>query len=323
MKKQFTFIYYMLIITIVAGVSSCSKERIAVSDSDEELYEVSFKTEAFTKEEIGMGPVMATKQTNTKQANSTLAAIEDLSKFFPRLNFFLYNSSNDLVDYAAHIRYETDPDTYGQTNFRLPAGSYKLVVVGSKGKTTFEDSSRYETAALIPGWQEDIFYKEERFTVDGKQNLQKTIRIERIVGSLEVNETEMVGGDWGGGPVVRYQSATRYPFDENQDYKIQEELILPMITKEFAPWTTINFISRGIVLPDRSGSFNGKVWIYIPYEREGGSVATKRFDDVILSPGVKVILKGSLTGTTGQGRFDVTADSAWRDTIVTEFDNSN
>lgn len=322
MKRKFTFIYYMFIMTIVGGISGCSKDSVAIDDSDNELYEVSFKTEAFVKEEVGMGTLMATKQTNTKQANSTLSAIEDLSKFFPRLHFFLYNSSNDLVEYTAFIRFESYPDTYGQANFRLPKGSYKLVVVGSKGKTTFEDSSRYETAALIPGWQEDIFYKEERFTVDGKENLQKTVRIERIVGSLEVNETEMVEGNWGGGPVVRYQSATRYPFDKNQDYKV-EEFILPMITKEFAPWTTINFISRGIVLPDRSGSFNGKVWIYIPYERQGGSVATKIFDDVILSPSVKVILKGSLTGTTGQGRFDVIADSAWRDTIVTEFDNSN
>jgi hypothetical protein len=321
MKTKFTIIY-LVMIGVAYSLNGCKKESPIDKPQDGKQYDVSFKVEGFTKEESPMGPVMSTKSQSTNTTSDNPSIVNAVDTYLTDLDYFLYNSAGDLIQYSHQDYMEEDIEPfsyYGYEHFALNAGNYKLIVVGSMGGCSFPDSARYQSAAIIPGRREDLFYKELAFTVDEAFNINQTITIERIVGSLEVNQREMVGALWGGKPLVSYTTARRFPFDEeNQDYQLREEN-LPWISGDFIPYQTIDFVSRNFVLPDRTGNFNTKVKIEIRAIREGGFIATKTFDDIIVQPNVKVVLKGTLTGNRGQQLFEINADSAWQNTVVHEF----
>ena len=94
---------------------------------------------------------------------------------------------------------------------------------------------------------------------------------------------------------------------------------LPQISGEVIPYKTSDFVSRGFILPDRSGSFNRPVFIFIPGVRSG-QIAFREFNDIIVKPNFEVVLTGTLTGDRGQQYFDVSADSTWAGTDTHEFE---
>lgn len=322
MKTRITFI--SLIVCFVAGtLNSCKKENIIDTTSPEkgELHSVDFKVKAYTKEVIPMGPTMSTNTKGKSSANAEAANDNAVDSYLQELDYFLYDSSGTLI---SHVNQQNGVEIgewihYGFNHYELYAGDYKLIVVGSMGGLSFPDSTNYTTAALVPGYVvEDIFYKEHAFTVNEENNTEETITIERIVGSIEVKQREMVGELWGGPPQILVHSVSSYPFDKNQEYEILDPIQLPKISGEVVPYKTSDFVSRGFVLPDRSGSFNRPLYMIIPGVRSG-QIAFREFDDIVVKPNFKVLITGTLTGDRGQQYFDVSADSTWAGTETHEF----
>lgn len=100
--------------------------------------------------------------------------------------------------------------------------------------------------------------------------MNETVHLKRIVGSFEVNLTESINDLWAGNiPEVSFWTVTKYPFDKDQEAEVSggPDYLLPRISGEHEPWTTVDFVYRGFVLPDRSGNFDIRPWIQIRGER--------------------------------------------------------
>lgn len=303
-------------------LSSCKKESIDTPlPKNRELYKVNFAVKAYTTEVIPMGSMMSANAKGMNSLNTNAASANAVDSYLQELDYFLYDSAGTLVNHTNQQNGVVVGEWvhYGFNHYELYAGDYKLIVIGSMGGLSFPDSTNYSTAALVPGYVvEDIFYKEMAFTVNEENNTEETITIERIVGSIEVKQREMVGELWGGAPQILTYSVSKYPFDKNQEHEVLDPIQLPQISGDVVPYKTSDFVSRGFVLPDRSGSFNRPIMMIIPGVRSG-QVAFKDFNDIIVKPNFKVLITGTLTGDRGQQYFDVAADSTWAGTDTHEF----
>lgn len=322
MKTRITLIG-VVVCLIAATLNSCKKERMDTPLPEKgELHDVNFEVKVYTKEVIPMGSVMSANANKKSSLNTNAATDNAVDTYIQELDYFLYDSNGTLVNHTNQQNGVVIGEWvhYGFNHYELYAGDYKLIVIGSMGGLSFPDSTNYATAALVPGYVvEDIFYKELAFTVNEENNTEETITIERIVGSIEVKQREMVGELWGGAPQILAYSVSKYPFDKNQEHEVLDPIQLPQISGEVVPYKTSDFVSRGFVLPDRSGSFNRTVMMIIPGVRSG-QVAFKDFNDIIVKPNFKVLITGTLTGDRGQQYFDVVADSTWAGTVTHEFE---
>lgn len=312
MKSFYTTTLFLpVFFTFFSCEKTANVDDTPIVTEDTTRYDISFKVSAFTKQDIPLGSLMSSRQ-NVYSAN--LPDSNAVFSYLKVLDYFLYNEQGQLVTSRNQVNGSQVEEYvyYGEVAFALPKGKYKMVVIGSMGGLTFTDSTRYSTAYMSLGdTVEDIFYKEVNFNVDGINNIKETITIERIVGSLEVKQREMVDQLWAGKPEIRVRSVIKYPFDKNNPYFYPEEkLLLPQISGEPVRWQTIDFVSRGFILPDRSGSFDPQAYLFIRGTRMN-IIAEGNLENVVIKPNTKTILTGSITGDSGQQYFDVNADSTW------------
>lgn len=300
--------------TLSIYLGSCDKTKDLVPQKNEKLYGVTFTTTGFSIKDEPMKNGKMQKLAGTQSANGTQTA-DAVQSYIEKLDYFLYDETHQLRRHATQLRREALPPyvRYGELSMELPIGNYKLIVVGSMGKTVFRDSAQYTTAYLAPsGGIDDLFYKEIQFQVTGNSDVNETINLERIVGNLEVKLTESVSDLWAD-VIVHVATTIRYPFDPNGTYE-SERIFLPLISGQILPWTTQNFVLRGYLLPDRSGQFDTAPYIEIQGQRMG-NIGFKDFSNpIVISPNRKLIIEGSVTGAYKYQHFTVSADSTWTGT---------
>lgn len=313
MKKQLLYLFFASISAI-----SCEKTADIVLPTDENIYDIRFKVSSFSVEEEAIGKISSVAQKNSKSSAQPFNAVQD---YLNLLDYFIYDESGKLVAQLSQDKSFFSPSPisyYGEAAFALPKGNYKMAVVGAVSEITFGDSTQFSTAYLAPSYVvEDIFFKLIDFNVTGDQDIEESIKLERIVGSIEIEEKESVTDRWGGRPQVTFKTVTRYPFDKNQK-ATTDYLLLPFVSGELTLWKTTTFISKGFMLPDRSGNFNPHINIMIPGERMN-QIANKSFDNIIIRPNRKVTLQGSLTGLYQNQHTTITADSSWSDHDIIDF----
>ncbi|MGK9124562.1 FimB/Mfa2 family fimbrial subunit [Olivibacter sp. SA151] len=313
--------FLLLFIILSIYLTGCNKTTDLVPAKDEKLYDATFKTTGFNikSEPMGNGQM---QKVASRQSTATVQSEDAVQKYLEKLDYFLYDETDQLLQHRSQLRKVALPPYayFGETAFTLPIGNYKLIVVGSMGTTVFRDSAQYNTAYLAPSKaMEDIFYKEIQFEVSGTEDVNETINIERIVGSLEVKLTESVNDIWGDRPIVYATTIVKYPFNPNGTHE-SDVYFLPFISGQVIPWTTQNFVLRGYILPDRSGHFNVDPFIEIRGQRSG-NIAYKDFpNDIVISPNKKLIIEGSVTGEHKYQHFTISADSTWADTDSITFD---
>lgn len=312
---------YLIVATLLFG--SCKKESNTSIPIDEEEYEVRWRVSSFTQEVQPMGNLMSKKSEIEYDEDGNNPALKHLN----RLDYFVYNTDGDLVRNSTQLNvFAPYSDPFGRVAFTLPIGDYKMIVIGSSlVNIAFPDSARYATASLQPSDQpnQDIFYKEIPFQVKANEINTNTIVIERIVGSLEVRLIETPNEDWTENPWVKVKTVVKYPFDENGDYEIEEYYPFRHSTGTRIPGVTSEFVSGGMILPDRSGNFDCEPKITIAGQRLQ-LIRSQLVEGVIIKPNTKVVLKnnGTITEERGRDEFAVTADSTWGAQEIIQFENN-
>jgi len=323
MKKQ--LLYFIAFIPSFALFLGCEKVGdIDQAPIDETLYNVRFSVNSFSVDDDPLGKVAVAKKKSTSAVNNeaaikqTFNAVQD---YLNLLEYFIYDKTGELVERISQDRSIESPSPiyyYGETSLQLKKGDYKMVVVGTLAPLNFGNTKQFSTAYLSPPFfVDDIFFKVVDFTVTGDADKLETISIERIVARLEVNETESVTDLWGEVPQISYETVKRYPFDASKKCTYTNGF-LSLVSGQLAIWRTVNFVSTGYVLPDRSNHFNPKVYISIP-GLGFNQIATKAFDDLVIKPNRKLTLTGTLTGKYQNQHVDIVADSAWAETQTVEF----
>lgn len=333
-KKNLLLLIALPLLSLVWA--SCEKtegqDKMAPEPQGEK-HEVSFKITAFTQEEVPLSPKLSSKKMQGNSTSATNAENNDAIKdYIRRLDFFIYDNSGQLIERLIspneyHLTYK-----YNENTFMLAEGSYTMIVVGSMGGLQFGDTTSYATAYLEPKQViEDIFYKEYKFTVNASDIHSNVIKLDRIVGSLEVRDrTYPTVNKQSGLPKVYANTALRYPFDPNGTYQYLYDLYpdmsivysnyqLPKISGELQYGRPVDVIYRGFILPNRSGQFNCDPKMYIIASREG-EIPGPDLGDVTLKPNVKVILTSRDFASAGGEFVSIIADSAWTETIEREFE---
>jgi len=323
MKKQ--LLYFRAFILSSALFVGCEKVGdIDQPPTDETLYNVRFSVNSFSVDDDPLEKVAVAKKNSTLSTNNraadqqTFNAVQD---YLNLLEYFVYDQTGQLVEHISQDKSFVSPSPvsyYGETALQLKKGNYKVVVVGTLTPLNFGNTEQFSTAYLSPPFiVDDIFFKVVDFTVTGDADKLETISIERIVASLEVDETESVTDLWGDVPQIIHETVNRYPFDASKKCTYGNG-VLSLVSGDLALWKTVNFISRGYLLPDRTGNFNPKVFINIPGHGLN-QVAFKAFDDLVIKPNRKITLTGTLTGKYQNQHIDIIADSAWAGHQTVEF----
>lgn len=323
MKRQ--LLYFIAFIPSFVLFIGCEKVGdIDQAPVDETLYNVRFSVNSFSVDDDPLGKVAVAKKKSTSSIN-TQAAVQQtfnaVQDYLNLLEYFIYDETGQLVRHISQDKSFVSPSPisyYGETALQLKKGNYKIVVIGTLTPLKFGNTKQFSTAYLSPSiYVEDIFFKVVDFTVTGDADKLETISIERIVASLEVNETESVTDLWGEVPQISYETVARYPFDASKKCTYTNGF-LSLVSGELALWKTVTFISTGYVLPDRSDHFNPNVYITIPGQGFN-QVASKNFDDLVIKPNRKLTLTGTLTGKYQNQHVDIVADSAWLEHKTVEF----
>lgn len=318
MKKQLFCV--LALFSSLSLFIGCEKTAdLAQPPVDKTLYDVRLSVSAFS---INDEPIGKLSSVDNKRASASVQTFNAVQEYLSLLEYFIYDNTGQLVERISQDKSSDSPSpvpVYGETGLKLPIGEYKIVIVGTLTPLTFGGTQQFSTAYLSPPFQvDDIFFKVADFTVTGQEDVLETINIERIVASLEVNQTESTSDLWGGAPPqVSFETVSRYPFDSTKEC-VYDGSYLTLVSGEFAPWRTINFISKGYVLPDRSDDFHPNVYINIAGHRFE-TVADKYFGDITIKPNRKLTLTGTLTGKYQNQHIDLTADSAWIDHQNIEF----
>lgn len=330
-------LHLLLVLPLLSLIwASCEKtegQDKMVPQTQGEKHEVSFKITAFTQEEVPLSSKLSSKKMQSNAISATTADNNDAIKdYIRRLDFFIYDSSGKLIDRLIRPNEYNLTSKYNENIFMLPEGTYTMIVVGSMGGLKFGDTTSYATAYLTPKQVvEDIFYKEYKFTVNASDIHSNVIKLDRIVGSLEVRDrTYPTVNKQSGLPKVFANTALRYPFDPNGTYQYLYDLYpdmsiiysnyqLPKISGELQYGRPVDVVYRGFILPNRSGQFNCDPNMYIPASREG-DIPGPDLGAVALKQNVKVILTSRDYASAGGEFVSIIADSAWTETIEREFE---
>lgn len=314
---------------LLAGCAKTSVNEI-LPDSSGEKHQVSFNITGYRQTEIPLSSVKKSSKADSKM-NVGESGEGTVNADITRFDFFVYNSAGQLVE-----RLSRNNEIYysGRSNdvvFLLENDHYRLIAIGSMGGLTFGDTTDYSTAYLSPKpLVEEIFYKEYAFTVSGPSIETATVKMERIVSSLEVRNRSFPRQYIEGGlPIVFVNSVIRYPFDpqaEHKTYYSESEyvgfdhagIVLPQVAGELLWNRPVDAIYEGLVLPDRSGSFDSRPYIFQPASRSG-YFGGYYVEEVILKPNYKKILTGGGFGSIGGSFVTITADAEWEGTEEQDF----
>lgn len=329
MKRKLHFaIALPFILLMWTSCEKTSEEQVAPV-TETKKFEVSFKVTAFLQsEEPISSKLAATRSQGKMEANTKTAENEDaVESYIRRLDFFIYDGEGSLTERLISPNEYSLTGNYNERAFLLDEGSYTMIVIGSMGGLTFGDTTSYSTAYLQPKpVVEDIFYQEYKFDVNASDVVSNVINLKRIVASLEVRNRSFLRQNVEAGlPIVFVNSLSRFPFNPEGDYRYlyDEEPIgsggayypgisLPRVIGEELWGRPIDVVYQGFVLPDRSGNFNSRPYVFQPASRSG-DLGGYYIEDVILKPNFKKILTSRDYQSIGGEFVTITADSAWED----------
>ena len=221
MKKA---IPYLLVIGLF--IISCKKEHSstpAPNPTDTTLYDVTFNVSGFSQT---IKTASKTKQVNGQAINSNIQNNVTVLYYFVRK---LSGNGTGLT-----LRQDTTSENFGTLSERFAAGKYGIYVIGAQdGFSGSGANSGSSSGSTYNGRWKDTFLKGDTITVSDTPVLED-LTLERVVGQLEVNITDLVPANadnivvtvksdfnrwfWSAG--LTDQSYGLVPFDVNDTTKI-------------------------------------------------------------------------------------------------------
>ena len=143
-------------IFLILVLFSCSKKNNPIDVEDSNLYNVTFNA-VESSQSLNIFRDGAVGSSGQKAALSK-TNISTLKKYVPNLYFLVYNIDGAFVTKIVQDTL-TYPD-FGQVTFKLPAGKYRLVVLGTKDvgrvQHIVENENKYNTLSIGFKWNTPV-----------------------------------------------------------------------------------------------------------------------------------------------------------------------
>lgn len=242
--------------------------------------------------------------TISKSGQSSLAVGDTLKNYADYFYYRVYNSSGMLF----RTMFQTKGlNNFGKITDQLDPGIYTIVFVASKmpidfgGGGSLNEDHLYDIAN---NYWDDTFFKKLNLTV-GVSPISQEVRLDRIVGALEVNLHDAIPVN-----VSKISVVADY---EVSVFKImsEERVATTTKTREFT------------LAPSDKGQVNRKFLMHILntkspltihikcYNDQNGLIAEKIINDVRCYPNKKTLLSGTLFSSVTAG-FAITINPVWK-----------
>jgi hypothetical protein len=295
---------FMLLAISVATVSCSKQNETATPEKSDKLYDVNLSVSTFSTEIVGLTSSVGSTRGAVSATNSTNAVGDQISY----IEYAIYNSSGLLVKNATQVK---SLATFGTINEQLPAGSYRIFILGSTDTYIISKDNYASVYVYFGNRIADSFMK----TIDIKvaeEPLSQSVVLERVVGKLEVQITDAIPANTAK-ITISSSSGTAVYF--NNSYERNPYAKSTETTLTSADYGKLNFISSSFIIPLNSGSIISDVSIRA-YNTTGGLMVDKIVKDVKVETNKKTVMTGKLfttpaATTTG---FSIGLNSDWNTT---------
>jgi hypothetical protein len=169
--------------------SACKKDNNAGGTKPEveaKKYDVTFNVDGFAQ-------TVSEFNSANKQ---TLDIGDTLKNYAKHFSYRVYNSAGAQVN--AIDQYDPDDARFGKITDQLPAGTYKVLFAAANGENLYllpvdANYKNVQITSYMGGFWNDTFMKQLDLTVGS--NTTQTVRLDRVVGAVEVNITDAIPAD--------------------------------------------------------------------------------------------------------------------------------
>lgn len=318
MKKILT-----IISVICVTFLSCKKDAKQGSTHDEHLYKVSFSTSGFTQQ-------YSPFQLNSLHTTSAdVIESPDTTATVRKLYYSVYDSNGILVH---SIDQRAGQAGFGTINDNLVAGQYTVVFIGATDDTSATFNVNYVKSvfgrrnALRSAWLyyqtnggvvtnvKESFYREVSLTVSGS-NVNQSIKLNRIVGELQVNIEDAIASNAARITLGLDTSSYYFSIANSNPVLFLNHVTLTYPIPDSLKGTTgynISYYMMNTIKPFRV--------TLSCYDNSNNVIAQKIISNVRCIDNRVTILTGNLfggSGTTGAG-IGVAADTTWSTNVINQ-----
>ncbi|MCD8739460.1 hypothetical protein LT679_02500 [Mucilaginibacter roseus] len=286
---------YILTSLLVVLFASCKKDGKSPSKSDPDnngkKYHVSF--------DVGIEVSSASELSVTPSGKLRNNEAVDLAKAVSFLSYYVYNSSNQLVNEVTQN--STNPN-FGLINHEFSNGTYTLIVFATKTAPAFFDATKVKAVG------QQLFYAKYTFTI-ADAGVTRNLDLKRVNGQLQIKVLDKITPD------IRV-----IKFDIHNDRELLLSTGLPNTQSSY----THNYV-KGV-----TNHIDFTFGTYVTNTADPVSVTITTLnqantpvkiitvDNVIIKPNTRTILSGKLSEPLGTGNFGV-GYATYADTTQIEF----
>jgi hypothetical protein len=295
---------FMLLAISVATVSCSKQNETATPEKSDKLYDVNLSVSTFSTEIVGLTSSVGSTRGAVSATNSTNAVGDQISY----IEYAIYNSSGLLVKNATQVK---SLATFGTINEQLPAGNYKIFVVGSADNISLTKENYSSVTVYFGGKVADTFVKSFDLKVTD-ETVTQSIVLDRVTGKLEIQITDAIPTNTAKITVTSSSSVSIYLTSSSERYPQPKTSETSLSTLDYGK---TNFTLGSFIIPLTTGSIISDVSIRA-YNTTGGLMVDKIVKDVKVETNKKTVMTGKLfitpaATTTG---FSIGLNSDWNTT---------
>jgi hypothetical protein len=296
-------IYLLIFFMIATAIVSCSKKADLVENiQSDKLYDVKFSVSTFNTEIVGLGVLSSLSIDNSSGTTVTNALGDQIAS----LEYVIYNSSGVMVKNATQAN---SLATFGSISEQLPAGDYKMYIVGSTTPFNIIPKENISQLFITPSIYNigDWFVKTIDLKVTEQMQLQNLI-LDRVVGKIEVQITDAIPANTA---KITLSSTSASWIHFSSPYERSTEVRTVETILSSADIGKTDYKVSSFVIPLTTGSITSDVSIRA-YNASGSLIADKIVKDVKVEKNKKTIMTGKLfTSTSSTAGLSVTVNADW------------
>ncbi|KAA8482049.1 fimbrillin-A associated anchor protein Mfa1/Mfa2 [Arcticibacter tournemirensis] len=289
----------LLFIIVLLCFSSCKKtENNPSSESD---------LHSLTLTLNGFGQII----TDTKNGGFISSDPVPLKDYVHFLNYFIYGQDGNLV----HSLKQADTDAnFGKITDQVPAGTYSVVLVGSRYNNTFGGTTALSTSkTLSAAVDDDLFFKKVSITV-GSDDLSQSVVLDRVSSYMEVSIEESLPAEVASIDVTVQNEADVFMF-ASESVQIGTVPATKKFTKVISSDDDRNNPRMGMCILNVVSDLSVQIYCYDSAKKYIKGV---KVQNVKCEKNRKTILYGKVFAMPS-GEFPVSVNPEWGDPIAKPF----
>lgn len=271
---------------------SCKKNDRS-SDQDTTLYEVSFNLTGFS-------------QVITDFKNQPFSSSEtpSLSGSIRYLYYFIYNADGAYVNFLK----QTDTDeNFGKIVDKVAAGSYTVVLFGSKNEEVTNNPTTLDKAKLTSSsTDDDVFFKKLSVVV-GSNDVSQDLSLEHIASYLELNIEEVLPANVASVEMLTPDELPVFSFSAGM-VTTSNGTVQKMVTRAITTDDDRNNLKMGMSVLNDQTPLTVRLNCYDSARK---NLKTVTINNVKCVRDRKTILSGKLFALPSSG-LDVSVDPVWQ-----------